>query len=76
MEEIQPKLELPATQKQSRLFRLPAELRLKIWGFAVGGQKIHLATRKAYVVQEGDIQNPYWRRRNHLLSVALVCRQS
>ncbi|KAI1330674.1 hypothetical protein F5Y16DRAFT_362371 [Xylariaceae sp. FL0255] len=67
---------IPVPQKRSHLFHLPLEIRHEIWRLALGGSTIHLATRKCYVVQEDDIQEPYWRHKNHLLSVALLCRQS
>ncbi|KAI1173827.1 hypothetical protein F4777DRAFT_422806 [Nemania sp. FL0916] len=67
---------LPAVQGQSRLFRLPGELRQEIWRLAVGGRKIYMITEKDYVTQESRLDDPYWRRLNGLLTVALLCRQS
>ncbi|KAF2970028.1 hypothetical protein GQX73_g3554 [Xylaria multiplex] len=67
---------LPEMQVQSDLFCLPAEIRTQIWRYAIGGRKIYLAVRDEKLVQQSNIERPYWRRINGLLSVPLLCRKS
>ncbi|KAI0199016.1 hypothetical protein F4808DRAFT_433861 [Astrocystis sublimbata] len=67
---------LPEEQVQSDLFCLPGEIRAQIWQYAVGGRKIYLAVKKGNLVQQTNIQRPYWRGVRGLLSVPLLCRQS
>jgi hypothetical protein len=67
---------LPETQAQSDLFRLPAEVRAQIWRYAIGGRKIYLAVKGGKLVQQGNMQLPYWRHINGLLNVPLICRTS
>ena len=70
----------------SALLRLPAELRLKIWAYSLGGHdlvitsnslfndplpKIYVSIRSELTLNSGS--NP--RTPNHLLSLTLVCRQ-
>ncbi|KAI1825610.1 Pet127-domain-containing protein [Xylaria intraflava] len=67
---------LPDIQNQSDLFCLPAEIRAQIWRLAMGRQKIYLAVKEGRLVQQGNMQRPYWRQARGLLSVPLVCRKS
>ncbi|KAJ8104718.1 hypothetical protein ONZ43_g7716 [Nemania bipapillata] len=67
---------LPETQAQSDLFCLPAEVRAQIWRYVIGGRKIYLAVKGGKLVQQGNIQRPYWRHVNGLLNVPLICRTS
>lgn len=67
---------LPEMQAQSDLFCLPAEVRAQIWRHAIGGRKIYLAVRKGKLVQQENIQLPYWRHIPKLLNVPLICRRS
>ncbi|KAI0146336.1 hypothetical protein GGR57DRAFT_286876 [Xylariaceae sp. FL1272] len=67
---------LPTTQTESDLFYLPAEIRARIWAYAVGGCRIYLAVQNDKLVQQKDMQQPYWRHANGLLSVPLICRQA
>ncbi|RYC54676.1 hypothetical protein CHU98_g11537 [Xylaria longipes] len=67
---------LPDMQAQSDLFCLPAEVRAQIWRYAIGGRKIYLAVKKGKLVQQSNIQRPYWRGVRGLLSIPLLCRQS
>jgi hypothetical protein len=67
---------LPDMQVQSDLFCLPAEVRAQIWRYALGGRKIYLAVRQGKLVQQSNMERPYWRHINGLLSVPLLCRKS
>lgn len=67
---------LPEMQAQSDLFCLPAEVRAQIWRNAIGGRKIYLAVKGGKLVQQGNMQRPYWRHVRGLLSVPLLCRKS
>ncbi|KAI8633182.1 Pet127-domain-containing protein [Xylariaceae sp. FL1651] len=67
---------LPEVQGQSDLFCLPAEVRAQIWRYAVGGRKIYLAVKRGKLVQQENIEHPYWRHINGLLRVPLLCRKS
>ncbi|KAI0969739.1 Pet127-domain-containing protein [Xylaria arbuscula] len=67
---------LPDPQAQSDLFCLPAEVRTQIWQYAVGGRKIYLAVKGAKLVQQENLECPYWRHVPGLLSVPLICRKS
>ncbi|KAJ2979041.1 hypothetical protein NUW58_g7306 [Xylaria curta] len=67
---------LPEAQLQSDLFCLPAEVRTQIWRYAIGGRKIHLAVKDGKLVQQSNIQRPYWRGIKGLLSIPLLCRTS
>ncbi|KAI1284619.1 Pet127-domain-containing protein [Xylaria sp. FL0933] len=67
---------LPESQAQSDLFCLPAEVRTQIWRYAVGGRKIYLAVKKGKLVQQENLERPYWRPVRGLLSVPLICRKS
>ncbi|KAI1310098.1 hypothetical protein F5Y03DRAFT_346885 [Xylaria venustula] len=67
---------LPDPQAQSDLFCLPAEVRSQIWRYAVGGRKIYLAAKGAKLVQQENLECPYWRHVGGLLSVPLICRKS
>ncbi|KAI1131898.1 hypothetical protein F5Y10DRAFT_232181 [Nemania abortiva] len=67
---------LPEMQAQSDLFCLPAEVRAQIWRYAIGGRKIYLAVKGGKLVQQGNMQRPYWRHVRGLLNVPLICRKS
>ncbi|KAI2643421.1 Pet127-domain-containing protein [Xylaria nigripes] len=67
---------LPDSQLQSYLFCLPAEIRAEIWGHAMGRHKIYLTVNEDKLVQQEDMQQPYWRQVRRLLSVPLICRRS
>ncbi|KAI1354992.1 Pet127-domain-containing protein [Xylaria sp. FL0043] len=67
---------LPESQAQSDLFCLPAEVRTQIWRYAVGGRKIYLAVKNGKLVQQENLERPYWRPVRGLLSVPLICRKS
>ncbi|KAI1331965.1 hypothetical protein F5Y16DRAFT_210252 [Xylariaceae sp. FL0255] len=65
---------LPATQEDSFLFCLPAEVRIQIWRYLVGGNTVYLAvdwTRK--LVQHHDEPG---RHIPGLLKVPLICRKA
>ncbi|KAI0801706.1 Pet127-domain-containing protein [Xylaria sp. FL0064] len=67
---------LPEPQAQSDLFCLPAEVRTQIWRYAVGGRKVYLAVKKGKLVQQENLERPYWRPVRGLLSVPLICRKA
>lgn len=67
---------LPEMQAQSILFCLPTEIRALIWRYAIGNRKIYLAVKNGKLVQQSNMQRPYWRHIRGLLSVPLICRQS
>ncbi|KAI1429520.1 Pet127-domain-containing protein [Xylaria sp. FL1777] len=67
---------LPDMQAQSDLFCLPAEVRTQIWRYAIGGRKIYLAVKNGKLVQQENMERPYWRHVRGLLSVPLICRKS
>ncbi|KAI0490789.1 hypothetical protein F4859DRAFT_22541 [Xylaria cf. heliscus] len=67
---------LPEVQAQSDLFCLPAEVRAQIWRYAIGGRKIYLAVKGGKLVQQSNIQRPYWRGVRGLLNIPLLCRRS
>jgi hypothetical protein len=67
---------MPASQEQSDLFCLPAEVRAQIWRYAIGGRKIYLAVKQGKLVQQEHMQRPYWWRINGLLNIPLICRKS
>ncbi|GAP91552.1 hypothetical protein SAMD00023353_6500420 [Rosellinia necatrix] len=66
----------PAAQARSPLFRLPPELRRQIWAYVVGGRTVYWSTSECYLVQQSDMQEPYWRGVRGLLTVPLLCRKS
>lgn len=62
------------SQKDSRLFSLPPELRNQIWIACIGGLKLH------FELQMGLLRQSAWgpcgeRRKNGLLSLPLSCRR-
>ncbi|GAW25406.1 hypothetical protein SAMD00023353_0600470 [Rosellinia necatrix] len=67
---------LPEMQSQSYLFSLPAEIRARVWRYAIGRRKIYLVVKDKTLVQQGNMERPYWRHVRGLLSVPLICRQS
>ncbi|KAI1810691.1 hypothetical protein GGS20DRAFT_589302 [Poronia punctata] len=67
---------MPDAQEQSDLFCIPAEVRAQIWRYAIGGRKIYLAVKQGKLEQQEDMQCPYWRHTNGLLSIPLTCRKS
>ena len=67
---------LPEMQAQSALFSLPAEVRAQSWRYAIGGRKVYLCVKYGKLVQQENMNCPYWRHVNGLLSVPLICRKS
>ncbi|KAK5631217.1 hypothetical protein RRF57_006931 [Xylaria bambusicola] len=67
---------LPDIQANSDLFCLPAEVRTQIWRYAIGGRKVYLCVKKGKLVQQENMNHPYWRHVNGLLNVPLICRKS
>lgn len=62
-------------QSQSLLFsRLPREVRMQIWCFAMDSQKFYLTIEKGRLVQAQRIPVWGWWPKNGLLNVPLVCR--
>ncbi|OAQ58896.2 hypothetical protein VFPPC_12262 [Pochonia chlamydosporia 170] len=63
------------TQSQSLLFsRLPREMRMQLWRFAIGSQKLYLTIKKGRLVQAQKITDDGWWPKRDLLNVPLVCR--
>ncbi|KAM6514038.1 hypothetical protein FALCPG4_015218 [Fusarium falciforme] len=61
-------------QPQSILFRLPPEVRIQIWSYAMGGQKLYLTTKKGRLAQAEKMGEYKWWPKWWLLNVPMVCR--
>ncbi|KAI1180893.1 hypothetical protein F4777DRAFT_596110 [Nemania sp. FL0916] len=67
---------VPRMPAQNHLFRLPIEVRAQIWRYAMGSRKLFLVVKGGKLLQQENIQRPYWRHVNGLLNIPLICQQS
>ncbi|KAF1840487.1 uncharacterized protein K460DRAFT_209346 [Cucurbitaria berberidis CBS 394.84] len=66
-------------QQESRLLCLPAEIRLKIYGYALGGLEIGIMSGRCWGKQFVIVARPAnasrWEMTEHLLALTASCRQ-
>ncbi|KAM5344055.1 hypothetical protein ACJ41O_012592 [Fusarium nematophilum] len=61
-------------QEQSSLFSLPREVRLRIWYYAMGSQKLYLTAKDGRLVQADKMNELGWWPKRGLLNLPMVCR--